>query len=344
MSWPIRPRARSTSRSRRCRTSFPRPSRRGCAPPPRRRSRAQVTPAYREFQQYFDHDYLPHCRSSIAAQALPNGKAYYAFQVREYTTTDLTPAQIHAMGLRKVAEIHAQMEQVFKQVGFKGSYKDFVHYLRTDPRFYYKDPKQLLDAYRAAAKRVDPLLVNEFPIWILPRIPYGVRPIPASLAPDTYPAYSDPPAGDGSVAGYVSVNLYKPESRPKYEIQVLVCHEGRPGHQLQIPIAMELQNLPDFRRFDYYSSYGEGWALYTETLCDEMGLYDDAYSQVRLPGLPDVAGREAGGRHGHSFRGLDARAGGALLRGQQRPQRAEHRYGGRPLHRVARAGAVLHDR
>ena len=231
----------------------------------------EVTPAYREFEQYYDHDYLPHCRKSIAAQALPNGKAYYAFQVREYTTTDLTPAQIHAMGLRKVAQIHAQMEQVFKQVGFKGSYQDFVHYLRTDPRFYYKDPKQLLEAYSAAAKRVDPLLVNEFPIWILPRIPYGVRPIPASLAPDTYPAYSDPPAGDGSVAGYVSVNLYKPESRPKYEIQVLVCHEGRPGHQLQIPIAMELSNLPDFRRFDYYSSYGEGWALYTETLCDADG-------------------------------------------------------------------------
>ena len=240
---------------------------------------SEVTPAYREFEQYFGHDYLPHCRTSIAAEALPNGKAYYAFQVREYTTTDLTPAQIHAMGLRKVAQIHAQMEQVFKQVGFKGSYKDFVHYLRTDPRFYYKDPRQLLEAYRNAAKRVDPLLVTEFPVWILPRVPYGIRPIPASLAPDTYPAYSDPPAGDGSVAGYMSVNLYKPESRPKYEIQVLTCHEGRPGHQLQIPITMELEGLPDFRRFDYYSSYGEGWALYTETLCDDMGLYGNPYSK-----------------------------------------------------------------
>ncbi len=239
----------------------------------------EVTPAYRDLQRYFDDDYLPRCRTSIAAQALPNGRAYYAFQVREYTTTELTPAQIHAMGLRKVAQIRAQMEQVFKQVGFKGSYRDFVRYLRTDPRFYYKDPKRLLDAYRTAAKRVDPLLVDEFPVWILPRIPYGVRPIPASLAPDTYPAYSDPPAGDGSVAGYMSVNLYRPESRPKYEIQVLTCHEARPGHQLQIPIAMELKALPDFRRFDYYSSYGEGWALYTETLCDDMGLYDDPYSR-----------------------------------------------------------------
>jgi uncharacterized protein (DUF885 family) len=240
---------------------------------------AQVTPAYREFQRYFDQEYLPHCRESIAAEALPNGKAYYALQVREYTTTNLTPAQIHAMGLRKVAEIHAQMEQVFKQVGFKGSYQDFVRYLRTNPRFYYKNPRDLIDAYRAAAKRVDPLLVKEFPVRILPRVPYGIRPIPASLAPDTYPAYSDPPAGDGSVAGYMSVNLYKPESRPKYEIQVLTCHEGRPGHQLQIPIEMELTNLPDFRRFDYYSSFGEGWALYTETLCDDMGLYDNPYAK-----------------------------------------------------------------
>ncbi|MFI4884157.1 MAG: DUF885 domain-containing protein [Steroidobacterales bacterium] len=240
---------------------------------------ADVTPAYRELEQYFDQVYLPHCRTSIAAQALPNGKAYYAFQVRQYTTTNLTPQQIHAMGLAQVAQIHAQMEQVFKEVGFKGSYKDFVHYLRTDPRFYYKDPQRLLEAYRNAAKRVDPLLVTEFPVRILPRVPYGIRPIPASLAPDTYPAYSVPPAGDGSVAGYMAVNLYKPESRPKYEIQVLTCHEARPGHQLQMPIEMELTNLPDFRRFDYYSSFGEGWALYTETLCDQMGLYDNPYSR-----------------------------------------------------------------
>ncbi|MGH8295988.1 MAG: DUF885 domain-containing protein, partial [Steroidobacteraceae bacterium] len=222
---------------------------------------------------------LPHCRRTIAAESLPNGKAYYAYEVRKYTTTDLTPQQIHRMGLQRVAQIYAQMQRVFAQVGFKGSYQDFVRYLRTNPRFYYKNPADLLEAYRAAAKRVDPLLVKYFPVWILPRVTYGVRPIPASLAPDTYPAYSVPPAGDGSVAGYVAVNLYKPQSRPKYDIQVLMCHEGRPGHQLQIPIAMELKGLPEFRRFDYYSSYGEGWALYTESLCDEMGLYDNPYSK-----------------------------------------------------------------
>ncbi len=238
-----------------------------------------VVPAYKKLQKYYDEDYLPRCRTSIAAESLPNGKAYYAFQVRRYTTTDMTPEQIHQLGLQKVAEIHAEMEKIFKQVGFKGSYQDFLHYLRTDPRFYYKNPQDLLEAYRAAAKTVDPHLVQYFPIWLLPRVPYGVYPIPASLAPDTYPAYSVPPAGDFSVAGYMAVNLYKPESRPKYDIQVLTCHEGRPGHQLQIPIAMQMHDLPDFRRFDYYSSYGEGWAVYTETLCNEVGLYDNPYSK-----------------------------------------------------------------
>ncbi len=238
-----------------------------------------VTPAYRRLEQYFDQDYLPQCRKTIAADALPGGKAYYAYQVRKYTTTDLTPEQIHQIGLRKVAQIHADMERVIEQTGFKGSYQEFLHYLRTDPRFYYKDPQDLLEAYRAQAKQVDPLLVQYFPVRLLPRVTYGVRPIPAALAPDTYPAYSVPPAGDGSVAGYIDVNLYKPESRPTYDIPVLTCHEGRPGHQLQMAIAMELTGLPEFRRFDYYSSYGEGWGLYTETLCKEMGLYPDPYSE-----------------------------------------------------------------
>ncbi|HET7676116.1 MAG TPA: DUF885 domain-containing protein [Gammaproteobacteria bacterium] len=238
-----------------------------------------VVPSFRKFQTFFNGTYLPHCRDNIAATTLPNGKAYYAYVVRHYTTTDMTPRQIHELGLKKVAEIHAEMEKIFKQIGFKGSYKEFLHYLRTNPRFYYKDPKDLLEAYRAAAKRVDPELVKFFPIDLLPRVTYGVRPIPASLAPDTYPAYSVEPAGDGSVAGYMAVNLYKPEERPKYDIQVLTCHEGRPGHQLQIPISQELKNVPNFRRFSYINAFGEGWALYSETLCDDMGLYDNPYSR-----------------------------------------------------------------
>lgn len=239
-----------------------------------------VNPAYEKFLAFFKNDYLPHARPDVGVSSLPNGTDYYAYLVRHYTTTDMTPAQVHALGLKLVAQIHGQMQDVFKQIGFKGSYKDFLHHLRTDPKFYYTNPDDLLEAYRAATKRVDPHMVDILGTWLLPRVPYGVHPIPAALAPNTYPAYSEPPARDGSVAGYVGVNLYKPETRPKYSIQVLMCHEGRPGHQLQIPVANELDSLPKFRRFAYYNAFGEGWALYAETLCDQpMKLYTDPYSK-----------------------------------------------------------------
>jgi uncharacterized protein (DUF885 family) len=231
-----------------------------------------VNPAYMKFLAFFQHDYLPRARTVASVSSLPGGKDYYAYLVRHYTTTDMTPRQVHDLGLKLVAQIHTQMEGVFKQIGFKGSYKDFVHYLRTDPKFYYTNPDDLLEAYRAAAKRIDPHLTEVLSLWLQPRQPWGVRVIPASLAPNTYPAYADVP--------YMSVNLYKPETRPKYSIQVLTCHEGRPGHNLQIPVAEELDNLPNFRRYAYYNAFGEGWALYSETLCDKpMGLYDkDPYS------------------------------------------------------------------
>ncbi|MBS0382026.1 MAG: DUF885 domain-containing protein [Proteobacteria bacterium] len=232
-----------------------------------------VNPAYARFLAFFENDYLPHARNKVGVSNLPDGKAYYAYLVRHYTTTDMTPAEVHALGLKLVDQIHGEMEALFKQIGFKGSYQDFLHYLRTDPKFYYTNPDDLLEAYRAAAKRIDPHLTEVLSLWMQPRQPWGVEVIPASLAPNTYPAYANVP--------YMSVNLYKPESRPKYEIQVLTCHEGRPGHNLQIPVAQELDNLPDFRRYAYYNAYGEGWALYSETLCDQpMGLFDkDPYSK-----------------------------------------------------------------
>ncbi|MGA7965715.1 MAG: DUF885 domain-containing protein [Gammaproteobacteria bacterium] len=238
-----------------------------------------VNPAYEKFAKFFKDAYLQHARKQIGVSSLPGGKAYYTYLVKHFTTTDMTPAQVHQLGLEQVKHIRSEMQAVFEKIGFKGSYQDFLHYLRTNPKFYYKSPQALLEAYRAATKRVDPNLVKIASTWILPRVPYGVRPIPKALAPNTYPAYSVPPAGDGSVAGYVGVNLYKPETRPKYDIQVLMCHEGRPGHQLQIPIAMQLKNLPPFRRFAYYNVYGEGWALYSETLCNELGLYNNPYSK-----------------------------------------------------------------
>jgi uncharacterized protein (DUF885 family) len=230
-------------------------------------------PAFKKLQDFFNSTYLPKARTALAVTTLPDGQAYYAYLVRHFTTTDETPQQVHDIGLAKVKEIHARMEQVIKSTGFKGDFAAFLKYLRTDPKFYYKNPEDLLEAYQAQAKMIDPLLVKEF--GHLPRVPWGVTVIPADQAPNTYPAYSMQPAADGSRAAFMAVNLYKPETRPKYEIPVLTCHEGRPGHALQIPLAMEMTDLPQFRRNGYFNVYGEGWALYSEALCDEMGVYND---------------------------------------------------------------------
>ena len=232
-----------------------------------------VVPAYRKLQSFFNGTYLPNARTALAVTTLPDGKAYYAYLVRHYTTTDMTPEQVHALGLQKVKEIHAQMEAVIAKTGFKGSFQDFLHYLRTDPRFYYKNPEDLLEAYKAEAKTIDPLLVKEF--GHLPRVPWGISVIPMDQAPNTYPAYSMQPSADGTRPAFMAVNLYKPETRPKYEIPALTCHEGRPGHALQLSLAMEMTDLPKFRRYGYFNAYGEGWALYTEVLCKEMGVYND---------------------------------------------------------------------
>ncbi|HUY84366.1 MAG TPA: DUF885 domain-containing protein, partial [Steroidobacteraceae bacterium] len=238
---------------------------------------AAVVPAYRRLQTFFTDEYLPHCRTSIAADALPDGKAYYAYLVRHFTTTNLTPEQVHRIGLRKVAQIHRRMLAIIHGLHFHGGFAAFLRYLRTNPRFYYKNPAHLLEAYKAEAMTINPLLVTEF--HRLPRIPWGIKVIPADQAPNTYPAYSYPPAADGSRAAYMFVNLYRPETRPKYEIPVLICHEGRPGHALQLSLATEMRGLPKFRRFGYYNAYGEGWALYSEVLCGEMGVYRTPYEQ-----------------------------------------------------------------
>ncbi len=236
-----------------------------------------VIPAFERMRKYFAEDYLPHCRTALAVTTLPDGKAYYEYLVRHFTSTDLTPEQVHELGLKKIAEIRQQMTGVIKETGFNGSFQDFLNHLRTNPIFYYTGSEDLLEAYKAEAKTIDPLLVNQF--GKLPRIPWGVRPIPKDQAPNTYPAYSSPPAADGSRAAYMYVNLYKPESRPKYEIPVLTCHEGMPGHALQMSLAIELTNLPKFRQSAFFDAFGEGWALYTETLCGEMGLYEDPYER-----------------------------------------------------------------
>ena len=236
-----------------------------------------VVPAYRKLQAYFNDEYLPRTRESIAATELPDGKAYYDFLARYYTTTDLTAEQIHQIGLKEVARIRAEMEKVKSQTGFKGSMAEFFTYLRSDPKFFYKTPDELLTAYRALAKRIDPELVKVFKT--IPRLPYGVRPIPDNIAPDTTTAYYQPGASDGTRPGYYYVNLYKPEVRPTWEMMALSLHEAVPGHHFQFARGLEMPDAPMFRRTAYFVAYGEGWGLYAEQLGYEMGLYDDPYDR-----------------------------------------------------------------
>lgn len=236
-----------------------------------------VVPSYRKFSQYFNETYLPASRDSIGASELPDGNAYYEYRTRLFTTTGMTPDEIHRLGLSEVQRIRAEMQLIIDELEFEGSFADFLEFLRTDPQFYYETPEELFDAYLAICKRIDPELVKLF--GVLPRMPYGLRPIPDTIAPDTTTAYYSRPAADGSRAGYYYVNLYMPEVRPKYEMEVLSVHEAMPGHHLQIALQMELGDMPDFRRFSGFTAFTEGWGLYSESLGYDLGLYKDPYSR-----------------------------------------------------------------
>ncbi|ANO53216.1 hypothetical protein BA177_12785 [Woeseia oceani] len=236
-----------------------------------------IVPAYRELYRYFENHYLPAARDSIGASELPNGKAFYEYRARSFTTTSMTPDEIHRLGLNEVKRIRGEMQLIIDELEFAGSFAEFLSFLRTDPRFYYETAEELFDAYLAVSKRIDPELVKLF--GRLPRMPYGLRPIPDNIAPDTTTAYYSPPAADGSRAGYYYVNLYKPEVRPKYEIEVLSVHEAVPGHHLQIALQMELGDMPAFRRYSGFTAFTEGWGLYSESLGYELGLYKDPYSR-----------------------------------------------------------------
>ena len=236
-----------------------------------------VVPAYQRLYDYFTESYLPACADEIDASSLPNGKAFYEYRVRRFTTTNMTPDEVHEIGLAEVARIRAEMKQVMNEVNFEGTLAEFFTFLREDPQFYFEDPMALLKEYQAVSKQIDPKMVQLF--TKLPRMPYGIKVIPEAVAPDTTTAYYSRPAADGSRPGYYWVNLYEPRSRPKFEIEVLTVHEAVPGHHLQIALQQELESLPNFRRYSGYTVFTEGWGLYSERLGYDIGLYQDPYSK-----------------------------------------------------------------
>ena len=239
-----------------------------------------VVPAYQRLYDYFTESYLPACADEIGASSLPNGKAFYEYRVRRFTTTNMTPDEVHEIGLAEVARIRAEMKQVMNEVNFEGTLAEFFTFLREDPQFYFEDPMALLKEYQAVSKQIDPKMVQLF--TKLPRMPYGIKVIPEAVAPDTTTAYYSRPAADGSRPGYYWVNLYEPRSRPKFEIEVLTVHEAVPGHHLQIALQQELESLPNFRRYSGYTVFTEGWGLYSERLGYDIGLYQDPYSKFCL--------------------------------------------------------------
>ncbi len=236
-----------------------------------------VVPAVNRFHDFIANVYVPACRESIAAISNPNGAAAYAYHVQWQTTTNLTPQQIHEIGLAEVKRIRGEMEKLIASTGFKGTFHDFTEFLRNDPQFFFDKKEDLINAYKIIAKSVDPELVKEF--GKLPRNQYGVIPIPEFKAPSQTTAYYQPGAPAAGRPGYYFVNAYNLKARPKWEMEALSLHESVPGHHLQISLGQELDDVPEFRRHIGYSAFVEGWGLYSESLGEDLGLYKDPYSK-----------------------------------------------------------------
>jgi uncharacterized protein (DUF885 family) len=236
--------------------------------------RDQVQPVYREALKFMREEYVPGARKTLAADDMPDGKAYYQSQIVEYTTLDMDPADIHKLGEAEVATLHQQMIDVMKQTGFKGDFPAFLNFLRTDPQFYAKTPQELLDKAAWIAKEFDGKASTYF--GLLPRARFAIKPVPDDMAP----FYT---SGRGGPGVYL-LNTYDLPHRPLYNLTALTLHESAPGHAFQIPLAAEDKTQPDFRRYTYISAYGEGWALYCEYLGDEMGMYQTPYDRFGMLG------------------------------------------------------------
>ena len=238
--------------------------------------RSYAIPAFRELVRFLEEEYYPAAAESIAVSDLENGEAFYAHQIRVYTTrTDLTAAQIHELGLSEVARIREEMDEVIEASGFDGSFAEFTEFLRSDPQFYATSEEQLLKEAAFVAKQIDYKMPEFF--GRLPRLPYGVVAVPDEIAPNyTTASYNGAPIG-GIRGGAYWVNTFALDQRPLYELPALTAHEAVPGHHHQNAIAREMEDLPDFRKQLYFSAMGEGWGLYAEKLGIEMGIYNNAY-------------------------------------------------------------------
>lgn len=238
--------------------------------------KTNVIPGFKKLNDFFQKEYIPKARTTLGASNFPNGKEFYEDRVRHFTTTSLTSEEVYQIGLTEVARIKAQMDSVIKQVNYKGSFKEFINFLRTDPRFYPKTGEELLKEASYIAKKIDGKLPSLF--GKLPRQPYTVAPVPDYLAPAyTTGRYSRAPI-NSKRSGEYWVNTYNLPSRTLYTLEALTLHEAVPGHHLQIALSQELTHLPEFRRNFYVNAFGEGWGLYAEYLGHEMGLYKDPYS------------------------------------------------------------------
>ena len=234
----------------------------------------QVKPAQRSLLRFLETEYLPAARPGIGASSLPDGEKYYAYLVRRHTTTRMTPAEVHALGLAEVGRIRAAMEKVISEAGFSGSFAQFLAFLRTDPRFYV-DAQRYGEKASEIAKRADEAVARI--VGQLPRLTYGVRPMPAGLESSANGYLPGSP--EQGIAGMVVFKPWMAEKMPIYGLAAWVLHEGVPGHHLQIALSQELTALPEFRRNDDITAYVEGWGLYSEKLGEDMGIYRDAYER-----------------------------------------------------------------